>query len=130
MSGKNRFDDPAHSFGTCYLGLSPGAAFAETVLHDEVAVDGLFRIAPEEIKRRYVVKFGGEPLTLANLTGAALKRLGADGSLSSCDSYDLPQQWSAWIHGHPSNVDGFVYMSRHYNVQAPANLADRLGTSR
>src|SRR5438067_11160791 len=65
----------------------------------------------EEFERRHVVEFDGDELALANFTGAALKRLGADGSLSSCDSYGLPQQWSAWIYGHPAMVDGFVYTS-------------------
>jgi hypothetical protein len=121
----NRFDDPKRRFGTCYFGLTLGVAFAETVLHDEVAVDGVFHIAPEEFERRHVVEFDGDELALANLTGAALKRLGADGSLSSCDSYDLPRQWSAWIHGHPAKVDGFVYMSRHYNTRQAVVLFDR-----
>jgi len=65
----NRFDDPKRRFGTCYFGLTLGVAFAETVLHDEVAVDGVFHIAPEEFERRHVVEFDGDELTLAPVFG-------------------------------------------------------------
>ncbi|HKS96870.1 MAG TPA: SEC-C metal-binding domain-containing protein [Terriglobia bacterium] len=74
--------------------------------------------------------FDGDKLTLANLTSATLKRLGADGRLSSCDSYDLPQQWSVWIHGHPANVDGFVYVyagARSANPIAASTMSAKIG---
>lgn len=128
-SGANRFDDPglpkSKRFGTCYCGLTLGVAFAETVLHDEVPMDGHFDLAPESIESRYVVQFAGEDLILADLTGPALKRSGIDSSLSTTADYNLPQQWSVAVHKHPFGVDGFVYMSRHANSEKAIVLFDR-----
>lgn len=129
-SGLNRFDDPRRSlsekrrFGTCYLGFTLECAFAETVLHDRVATKGAFRLPYSELDR-WVVRFKGDLLQLAVLTGTHLKRLGGEGSLSTTTPYDLPQQWALAVHGHPAAVDGFVYMSRHQNDQPAVVLFDR-----
>jgi hypothetical protein len=122
-SGANRFDDPRKKprggkFGTCYFGASLHCAFAETVLHNEVADlrMGGFRIAAEELNR-YVLTFSGEPLKIAVLTGIPLKNLGGDGALSTVTPYAIPQQWALAIHQHPQKVDGFLYVSRHHNKE-------------
>jgi len=65
------------------------------------------------------------PLQLANLTGAHLKRLGADGSLSTLLPYDLPQAWSLAVHNHPAKVDGFLYVSRHLNNECAVVVFSR-----
>ncbi len=126
--GANRFDDPrlpeSDRFGTCYLGRGIVVAMAETVLHDEVAVNGEFKVALDELTRRYVVSFTGSALTLANCTGVALKRMGLDAGLSAA-SYAETQQWSITIHDHPQGVDGFLYMSRHINDDYAVVLFDR-----
>ncbi|MGA7951010.1 MAG: RES family NAD+ phosphorylase [Thiobacillaceae bacterium] len=128
-SGANRFDDYrkpiSKRFGTCYFGLSLSVAFAETVLHDEVAVDGKFKIAEDLLETRQVVSFSGTDLILANMTGVALKRAGADGSLSTIMPYALPQKWSVALHAHPYSIDGFVYVSRHLNNGYAVVLFDR-----
>ena len=129
-SGLNRFDDPrtslppAQRFGACYFGLSLSCAFAETVLHDRVAQRGGFALPMTELDRR-VLQFSGRPLQLANLTGAHLKRLGADGSLSTIMPYGLPQAWALALHQHPAQVDGFLYVSRHLNNECAAIVFDR-----
>jgi hypothetical protein len=95
QSGANRFDDyrrPKRTrFGTCYSGLGLLVAFAETVLHDEIAVDGRFQITLSRLTDRHVVTFSGHPLRIADCAGVALKRMGADGSLSTEMPYDMPQ---------------------------------------
>lgn len=127
--GANRFDDPrlpeSNRFGTCYLGRSVVVAMAETVLHDEVAVNGEFKVALDELQRRYVVSFTGSPLTLADCTGVALKRMDPDGRFSADASYDETQQWSVAIQDHPRGVDGFLYMSRHINDDCAVVLFNR-----
>ncbi|SHG80828.1 RES family NAD+ phosphorylase [Pollutimonas bauzanensis] len=129
-SGLNRYDDPRHTlaparrFGTCYFGLTLQCAFAETVLHDRVAHRGAFSLPLAELDRQ-VVRFTGTPLQLANLTGAHLKRLGADGSLSTILPYDLPQACSLAVHDHPAKVDGFLYVSRHLNNECAVVVFDR-----
>lgn len=133
-SGSHRFDDPAGGYGVCYLGCGDErnalrVAFAESVLHDRTATRGGFDLALTELRSRYVVRFGaGATLVLAKLTGAALKRLGLDGRISTITPYDLPQAWSAAIHAHPDAVDGIAYVSRHYNLGIAVALFERAGT--
>jgi len=130
-SGANRFDDPAGGYGVCYLGLGKGkdglmVAFAESVLHDQTATDGGFDVAVSELESQQVVRFAPPgKLRLADLTGAALKRIGLDGRISTITPYDMPQSWSAAIHAHPDKVDGIAYVSRHYNLGVAVALFDR-----
>ena len=125
----NRFDDPHKRFGTCYCGPHLDTAIAETVLHDEVPEKGQFRIRQEELDTRYLVTFaegsGSGVLRLADLTGSHLKRLGGDNSLSAEYPYDVTQQWSAAVHAHPANVDGFVFVSRQLNNKRAVVVFDR-----
>jgi RES domain len=128
-SASNRFDDPdrikARRYGTCYLGLSLEVAIAETILHDEMPVRGRFEVAVQEIEDRYVVRFRGEPLTLVDLTGTALKALIGSGAISTTMPYDVPQRWSRALHRHPVGADGIVYMSRHVNSERAVVVFDR-----
>lgn len=125
----NRFDDPAKAFGTCYCGQQLDTAIGETVLHDELPEKGQFRMRQEDIDARYLVTFGtGDEngvLKLADLTGANLKRLGGDNSLSADHPYDVSQQWAAAVHAHPGNVDGFLYVSKQLNDKRAVVVFDR-----
>ncbi|KVA61896.1 hypothetical protein WI61_24245 [Burkholderia cepacia] len=127
-SGGNRFDDPRkrRRYGTSYFGFDLHCAFAETVLHDEVAdlAVGGFPLVTTELER-FVLSFTGSPLTVAVLHGLPLKNLGGDGALSTVVPYDIPQQWSLAVHGHGRRVDGFLYMSRHLNTSEALVLFDR-----
>jgi RES domain len=112
----NRFDDPSGSFGTCYFGFDLTTAIAETVIHDEVPIAGQFELSQSDFDSRFLVRFtGGTLLKLANMTGASLLPLGANGAISTKQPYDLPQQWSEAIHNHHANVDGMLFMSRQVN---------------
>ncbi|WP_258170057.1 RES family NAD+ phosphorylase [Burkholderia multivorans] len=126
--GGNRFDDPRKRgrYGTCYFGFDLHCAFAETVLHDEVAdlELGGFPLVTTELER-YVLSFTGRPLNVAVLHGVPLKNLGGDGALSTVVPYDIPQQWSAAVYRHRQHVDGFLYMSRHLNTSEALVLFDR-----
>jgi hypothetical protein len=128
-TANNRFDDRSYPkknrFGTCYLGLDLETAIAETVLHDEMPVKGVFPIAFTEINSRYLVRFKRGKLVLANLTGIPLKILGGDGSLSTITPYDLPQLWAMAVHRHPACVDGIFYMSRHLNDRPAVVVFER-----
>lgn len=55
-SGYNRFDAPGAraghpQYGVCYFGTHLEVAMAESILHDEVPVDGSFQPAPSQIDR-------------------------------------------------------------------------------
>ncbi|MBH9665590.1 RES family NAD+ phosphorylase, partial [Burkholderia multivorans] len=71
-SGGNRFDDPRkrRRYGTSYFGFDLHCAFAETVLHDEVAdlAAGGFPLVTTELER-FVLSFTDSPLTVAVLHG-------------------------------------------------------------
>lgn len=127
---KNRFDDPrklakAKRFGTCYTGFTLECAFAETVLHNRIAVNGGFEVPAYELEDPFVVRFKSAPLCVAVLLGTELKTLGADGELSTITPYDIPQKWALAVHEHPAEVDGLVYMSKHVNNQYALVLFDR-----
>ena len=128
-TGWNRFDDPNPNagarYGTCYLGESLTVAIAETLLHDRTPKLGYFFVEPALIGQVFVVEFTGSPLTLLDLTGAELRRMGGHAGLTGTSHYRTPQNWSSAIHGHPDQVDGFTYMSRHMNDEKAAVLFDR-----
>ncbi len=89
-AGANRFDDPTRTkrrrFGTCYCGLDLETAIAETLLHDEMPVRGAFKLSFTHFESHQLVGFKGEELILADLTGAPLKTMGGDGSLSTVEN--------------------------------------------
>lgn len=58
---------------------------------------------------------------LADLRGAALRRVGLTADFIACRNYWLTQPWGVAIHDHPQAVDGIVYVSRQVpNLQAVA----------
>lgn len=74
-SGTNRFDAPDKKlFGTCYFGKTLEVAIAESILHDACPKNGKFNVAPDDFANRFVIRFSGSKLRVANLTGAALKK--------------------------------------------------------
>jgi hypothetical protein len=115
----NRFDDPTRTkkrrFGTCYCGLDLEPAIAESLLHDEMPVRGTFKLSFTHFESHQLVGFKGKELILADLTGAPLKTMGGDGSLSTIVPYGVPQRWALAVYGHPQSVDGIRYVSRHLN---------------
>lgn len=125
----NRFDDPqltpAARYGTCYFGEDFAVAVAETLLHDRIPENGYFFVERAVIVARYHIDFEGDDLVLADLTGAALKRMGGHAGLSGTSSYKTPQTWSAAIHNHRDKVDGFRYVSRHFNTKMCYVIFDR-----
>jgi len=129
-SGANRFDAPgcelgAPEFGACYLGCTLEVAIAETLLHDEIAVDGEFQVSLDTLNSRYVHRFSGEQLRLLDLTGATLKRMAGHAELAGTADYSLTQQWAKAVFDNPLAFDGFLYMSRHLNTERAVVLFDR-----
>lgn len=132
-SGSNRFDAPgclagAPEFRSCYFGFSLEVAVAESLLHDELPVDGEFRFSMAALELRHVHRFSGSMLRLLDLTGTTLKRLSGHADLAGTATYALTQQWSLAVFRNPLNFDGFVYMSRHLNTERAVVLFDRAAT--
>lgn len=124
-SGRNRFDAPTGQYKTCYFGFKLSTAICETILHDIVPMGGYFDIHIPRLVAYNVYRYSGAKLKLASLTGESLKRLGLHGQLSGTSYYTKPQLWSEAIYNHRSNVDGFVYMSRHLTTEKAVVLFDR-----
>lgn len=125
----NRFDDPvarkAHRFGTCYLGFNLTVAIAESLLHDAEPENGRFEVPVAEVESRYVFRFSGPELRLANLTGTPLLLLNGNGEISGATNYTLTQKWARAVYEHPEQVDGFLYMSRRVNNSVAVVLFER-----
>ena len=124
-SKTHRFDDPLQGYGVSYAGDDFLVAFAETILHDIQPIRGRYRVDEEALRIRYAATFRGSKITLANLTGTALKRLGGNNDISSEIPYDTTQLWSRAVYMHPQGVEGIQYISRHVNTQMAFALFDR-----
>ncbi|WP_193333436.1 RES family NAD+ phosphorylase [Duganella sp. FT27W] len=129
-SGGNRFDAPGWKFnkaeyGACYLGYTLEVAMAESILHDQMPIDGKFLIANTVLQNSYVYRFTGDSLLLLNLTGALLKKLSGHGDLTGTSSYGVPQQWALAVFNNPARYDGFIYASRHATLGKAVMLFDR-----
>jgi hypothetical protein len=128
----HRFDDPEGRFGVCYAGDDFLVAFAESVLHDCLPAQRpdapSYVLAKADLKSLHVVRFIGAPLSLADLTGAPLNRLGGDNSISSIVPYDVPQRWSKAVHQHRLKPDGLRYVSRKYNTGMAFAIFDRVAS--
>lgn len=98
----NRFDDPtakkADRFGTCYLGFSLTVAIAESLLHNAEPENGRFEVPASEIDARYVFRFTGPELRLANLTGTPLLLLNGNGELTGTTNYTLTHTWARAVY--------------------------------
>lgn len=130
-SGVYRFDDPRIAlnytkagswFGTCYTANSLEVAFAETILHDAVLTGPHYQVSAALLDARFVVEFKGQPLTLADMTGPALKALGLTGALSTIVPYRIPQRWA--LAAYAAGFDGIQYVSRHLNTGMAFALFD------
>lgn len=128
-TGNNRFDAPgcpgAPQFSSCYFGTNLAVAIAETILRDRAPVKGQFHITAATLGNKYVLRFNGRKLRLANLTGAHLKRLDGTADLTGTANYKVTQAWAFAVHANPGCFDGFLYMSRHLNTDRAVVLFDR-----
>ncbi|MGV3634418.1 MAG: RES family NAD+ phosphorylase [Pseudorhodoplanes sp.] len=122
-TGGNRFDDPAQSYGVCYLSTTLEGAFAETCLRSVgarfVALTFLEARSFSEIEVT-------APLHLVSLHGPGLAQIGATGAVTS-GPHVVAQQWSRAIHDHPAAPDGIAYRSNHDNGEICVALFERAG---
>ncbi|WP_119461612.1 RES family NAD+ phosphorylase [Rhodospirillaceae bacterium SYSU D60014] len=128
-SGKARFDDPEREFGVFYGGIGLACCVAETILGEICAG----RLAPaglgaQDLADRLACHLElppGATLTLVDLTGAGLLRLGADARLEAEADYRVSQIWSRALWAHPDQPDGILYRSRYDTSRRCIALFDR-----
>lgn len=120
-TGDNRFDDPHRAYGVLYAGESDACAFIEAfgepldlpfVTEADVSARKLSQV--DLLSRVRVV----------DLTGAGLRRLGADARLFAAD-HAVAQLWSRALHDHPAQPDGIRYPARHDPKQVAVALFER-----
>ena len=119
-TGGNRFDDPAKSYGVCYLSTTLEGAFAETCLRSVgarfVALTFLEARSFSEIEVT-------APLRLLSLHGPGMAQIGATSAVTS-GPHVVAQQWSRAIHDHPMTPEGIAYRSNHDNGEICVALFD------
>lgn len=122
-TGVNRFDDPAKSYGVCYLSTTLEGAFAETCLR---SVGARFVALTFLEARSFSEIEATTPLRLVSLHGPGLAQIGATSAVTS-GPHVVAQQWSRAIHNHPTAPDGIAYRSNHDNGEICVALFDRAG---
>lgn len=120
-TGRYRFDAPAGQYGVLYCGDDPHCAFIETFGHDT----GINVVSLSDLRARSLARIELQrPLSLVDLTGAGLARIGADNQLCDGD-YTIAQQWALALHNHPDQPDGISFRSRHDPSRLCAAIFDR-----
>ena len=108
-TGDNRFDDPEYEFGVMYAGCSEACSFIEVFAEPlDVRFVTWAQLNERKLSRIDVVR----PLRLVSLSGADLKRVGADARLFAADHH-VAQAWSRALHDHRTRPDGIRYPARH-----------------
>lgn len=127
-TGVYRFDAPHHEYGVLYIADHVDGAFVET-FRDVWDVQGSYNIvsAARLASRCVSAVHLARPMTVCDLTGEGLARIGADGRLTSGDRL-MAQQWiSTTSYRHMritwQNVAGLVWT-------VPVFYASSLGSRR
>jgi RES domain len=123
----SRFSDPrrripANRFRVLYLGSSLKVCFVEAMLRDQrngAVAD--YPIEERELHERlYADVEVAEPLSLVDLRGDGLLRMGVPSDVARGARQRLARLWSVAFHTHPSGPDGILYPSR---LNGETNLA-------
>ena len=117
-----RFDAPDGAFRTLYAGLSPEAAFAESIVR-RLAGGGLVAWAGPAARALARLAVTAE-LRLVRLEGPGLARIGATAAVAS-GPYRIARAWAAALHAHPDRPAGLLYRARHDDAAFCVALFDR-----
>jgi len=125
--------------GVLYGADSLMGAISETMFHT-IPADG-DRLKPRAISRATIEKYAisviacHQPLKLIDLTGHGIGREGMPVThgeliLSEAAHYAKTRAWAEAFHNHPLEVDGFLWVSRQFNLaQAMMLFGDRVDQS-
>lgn len=120
-----RFNAPNAEFGTLYAALDPYAAFLETFARDP----GVRLVSALTLTENVLVRLDVKaPLALVDLSGASLRRVGADTRVVSGD-YQVAQRWALALWQHPQMPDGLYWRSRFDDNRYCVALFDRAKAS-
>lgn len=121
-SGMGRYDGLSQSYGILYVAEAVEGAFIESFGRSH----GARGVAEADLRNRNLFELESDrQLTLVDLWGSGLVKIGADARITSGSDYELSRAWAEAIYLHPSKVDGIRYYSRHDNTQLCCGLFDR-----
>ncbi len=117
---RSRFDAAHGEFGVLYVARQIAGAFIETLVRD-----GKREISEDRLEGFHVAEItASRGLTLVDLAGKGLVRMGVDARLNTGD-YRMAQRWASAFFAHADKVDGILYPSRHDPRRHLAALFDR-----
>lgn len=120
-TSRYRCDAPAGQYGVLYRGEDPYCSFIETFGHDT----GINVVSFGDLRARTLARIElRSPLSLVDLTGAGLARIGADNQLCDGD-YAVAQRWALALHDHPDQPGGICFRSRHDPSRVCTAIFDR-----
>ena len=122
-------DTSGKSIPTLYAADRINGALSETIFHNVVAGGVVLRAQLED---RCITEVQlAEDMTLANLTGNGLRRLGLTRSqLLECDAahYGSTARWAEALHKDAADIAGLVWVSRQFDTsKAIMIFGDRVG---
>ena len=121
-SGMGRYDSSGQSYGILYVAEAVEGAFIESFGRSH----GAKGVAEEDLRNRNLFEIESDrQLTLVDLWGSGLVKIGADARITSGSDYELSRTWAEAIYLHPLKVDGIRYYSRHDNTQLCCGLFNR-----
>ena len=121
-SGMGRYDGLSQSYGILYVAEAVEGAFIESFGRSH----GARGVAEADLRNRNLFELESDrQLTLVDLWGSGLVKIGADARITSGSDYELSRAWAEAIYLHLSKVDGIRYYSRHDNTQLCCGLFDR-----
>lgn len=110
------------TYGVCYLGASPEAAFVEVFFRRLPSV----AVAWSELAARSIVEVRlACEVVVACLSGPGLLRLGASADLVAGRDYAPAQVVARGLWRHPARFDGLEYPTRHDTAERSIALFDR-----
>ena len=117
-----RFDAPGGEYRICYLGASPEASFAETLLRrPPVRLIERAELAIRQLSSVVVLR----ELRLAALHGQGLARAGVAGEVTMGLDYSRSRAAALELWSHPERVDGISYQCRHDSGEIAIALFSR-----
>jgi hypothetical protein len=130
--GASRFSDPRITlaekdrFGVLYFGASLKVCFLEAILRDKRnGRIGDLLIGYSELENRVCADIElRDPLSLVDLRGDGLIRMGVPTDAVRASSHNLGQLWSLAFWSHSTSLDGLIYPSR-LNGETNIALYDR-----
>lgn len=120
QSGCGRFDGPQQGYSILYLGADIHTCFIKCFGRTHTKA-----VAEAELKERNLFEIRAQrPLTLVDLSGPGLVRLGADSRLTT-GSYAQARKWVQAIWELNQQLDGIRYRARMDNDRFCYGLFDR-----